>query len=69
MSTEKTETKKPKAKLIGADSNVFVLVGVCSSALKKAGLADQAKEMTERVFDSDSFDEALSIMTEYVEAY
>jgi hypothetical protein len=69
MSKDKTETKKPKAKLIGADSNVFNLMGICSKELKRAGMADKAKEMTERVFASGSFDEALAIMTEYVEPY
>lgn len=58
---------KPVAKLIGQDGNVFNLVGICSKVLKRAGLADSAKEMTNRVFSAGSYDEALSIMSEYVE--
>jgi hypothetical protein len=56
---------KPKAKLIGEDGNVFNLIGICSKALKKAGMHDEAKEMTEKVFSSNSYDEALAIMGDY----
>ena len=35
-------------------------------ALKKAGLRENAKTMQERVFKSGSYEEALSIMGEYV---
>ena len=56
----------PDCPMIGADSNVFNLVGIVSKTLKRNGQADAAKEMSERVFDSGSFDEALGIMTEYV---
>jgi hypothetical protein len=58
---------KPKAKLIGQDSNVFNLVGIASQALRRAGKRDEAKAMTERVFASGSYDEALSIIMEYCE--
>ncbi len=60
-------SKKPVAKLIGADGNVFNLLGVCKSALSKAGMRDKADEMTKRVFDCGSYDEALQIMMEYVD--
>lgn len=62
----KTEIKKPQAKLIGQDGNVFNLMGICSQALKKAGQRDKVKEMQERIFKSD---EALSIMSDYCELY
>ena len=67
-SKEKTP-QKPRAKLIGADGNVFNLLGIASKALKRAGLGDEAREMQERVFKAASFDEALSIMTEYVDVH
>ena len=35
------EVKKPKAKLIGADGNVFNLIGIASSSLKRAGQNDK----------------------------
>lgn len=60
-------TLKPKAKLTGQDGNVFNLIGICSKALKSAGMHDQAKEMTERVFGSESYEEAIAIMGEYCE--
>ncbi len=61
------EPKKPKVKLTGQDGNVFVLLGVCSRALKSIGQADKAKEMSEKVFASGSYHEALGIMGEYCE--
>jgi len=60
--------KKPKAKLLGADGNVFNLLGICKKALKKAGQAEEAKELTKRVFSSGDYHEALTIMLEYVDA-
>jgi len=58
---------KPIAKVVGENGNVFVTLGICSKALQKAGLSDEAKEMREKVFKAGSYDEALSIMMEYVE--
>lgn len=58
---------KPKAKVIGENGNVFVTLGICSKSLKKNGQHEQAKEMTDRVFNSGSYDEALQIMMEYCE--
>lgn len=62
------KNQKPKAKIIGADSNVFVILGICTGALKRAGQKDEAKELAEKVFASSSYDEALSICLEYVDA-
>lgn len=64
---DNVEVKKPKAKLIGADGNVFNLIGIASRSLKRAGQNDKAAEMSERVMNSASYDEALSIIMEYVE--
>jgi len=61
--------KKPKVKLVGENGNVFNLMGICQKALRKEGLNDEAKEMVDRIFHSGSYDEALSIMCEYVDAY
>jgi hypothetical protein len=58
---------KPIANLIGADGNVFNLIGLAARALKEAGLRDQAKEMTARCFAAHSYEEALAIIAEYVE--
>ena len=37
------ENKKPKAKIIGADGNVFNLMGICSRALKDNGYEEESK--------------------------
>ena len=60
------DNKKPNCPLIGADGNIFNLVGIASRTLKRHGLYDAAKEMTSRVFGSGSYDEALMIIAEYV---
>lgn len=49
------------------DGNVFSVMGAASRALKRAGLADRATEMSNRVRSSGSYDEALSIIMEYVD--
>ena len=59
--------EKPTCSLIGQDGNVFNLIGLASKALKKANHPDQAKEMTTKCFGSGSYDEALCIISEYVD--
>jgi len=58
--------EKPVAKIIGANGNIFVIVGICSKALKRAGMDNKAKELVNRAFDSSSYEEALSICLEYI---
>ena len=65
--TETTQ-KKPACQLTGTDGNVFALAGRVSQTLKRAGMPERAKEFTERVFKSGSYDEALQVMCEYVDA-
>ncbi len=59
------ESKKPIAKVIGKDGNVFVILGICVKALSNAGQKENAKKLTEKVFKADSYDDALIIMAEY----
>ena len=59
---------KPKCKLIGENGNIFNLMGIASRTLKDAGLEEQAAEMRERIFKSESYDKALQIIMEYVDA-
>jgi hypothetical protein len=61
------KTKKPKAQVLGKDPNVFILVGICSRALKLANQSGKAKEMREKIWESQSYNEALQIMGEYCE--
>jgi hypothetical protein len=58
---------RPVCELIGEDGNVFNLIGKASKCLKRAGLKEQAEEMTQKVFASGSYNEALQIIGEYVE--
>lgn len=62
-----TEPQKLKCPLIGQDGNIFNLMGIASKTLKRNGMVDEAKEMCERISSSESYDEALSIIDEYVE--
>ena len=61
------EIEKPLAPIVGADGNVFNLIGICSRALKTAGYHEKALEMANRVTSSGSYEEALAIMCEYIE--
>ena len=61
------ERQKPKCPLIGQDGNIFNLMGMASITLKRNGMADEAKEMCNRITSSGSYDEALCILGEYVE--
>lgn len=56
-----------KVKLTGTDGNTFALLGRVSTALNKAGYADDAREMTNRVFECGSYNEALATLMDYVE--
>jgi hypothetical protein len=62
-----SDKPKPKVQLVGQDGNVFNLLGFCVKALKKAGQYEEAQELKRRVLISGSYEEALSIMLEYVE--
>lgn len=60
------ERNRPDCPLIGQDGNVFNLIGMASRTLKNNGMASEASEMSSRVFASESYGEALSIIGEYV---
>jgi len=63
----KQKKQKPKCALIGQDSNIFNLIGIASRTLKQNNMREESKEMVNRVTSSHSYDEALSIIAEYVE--
>ena len=65
MSNENNPVK-PDCPLIGENGNIFNLVGIAARTLKMNGLYEQATEMSEKVFKSGSYEEALSIIGEYV---
>ena len=57
---------KPTVSLVGEDGNIFNLMAICSRALKKDGFIEEAKEMTNKIFNASSYNEALNILGEYV---
>ena len=58
---------KPKMALAGHDGNIFGILGRASRLLKQAGQSKQADEMFQRVTSSGSYNEALCIISEYLE--
>ena len=69
MDEEKNlNVEKPSCPLIGQDGNIFNLVGIAARTLREAGLRDQAKELTHRIFSGEchSYGEALCLIGEYV---
>ena len=58
---------RPKMQLVGQDGNIFAIMGRAGRLLTDCGQADKAKEMRERVMSCDSYQKALSIVSEYVE--
>lgn len=58
---------KPKMELLGRDGNIFSLMGVASQLLQMAGMHDQNKEMIDRVTSCGDYNQALHIISEYVE--
>ena len=59
--------RRPKMRLSGMDGNIFSILGNASRLLRRDGQADRVKEMADRVFASGSYEQALSIISEYVE--
>lgn len=59
--------EKTDCNLVGQDGNIFNLMGIASSALKRNGMSEEAKEMVNRITsDAKSYYEALGIIGEYV---
>ena len=59
--------ERPKMQLEGMDGNIFSVMGNASRLLKRSGQAAEAQEMFDRVTSCGSYEEALSIISEYVE--
>ena len=62
-----TMARKPRCKLVGEDGNIFAILGRVRQALKESGQPEQADEVTERVTQAGSYQEALQIIMEYVD--
>lgn len=59
--------RKPDCRLSGENANVFNLLGLAAATLKRHNMGAEADEMCGRVFSCGSYDEALTIIGEYVE--
>lgn len=57
---------KPDCPLIGANGNIFNLLGIATRTLRDNGMPDEAVEMRTRVTDCNSYEEALEVIGEYV---
>lgn len=53
--------------LIGEDGNIFAILGRATCLLRESGQGEQAKEMIGRVYQSGSYEQALVIVSEYVQ--
>jgi hypothetical protein len=64
---------KPKSKdqLFGQGKGgiVFDLLDICSKELEKAGQHDEVEELQERVFESDTYKEALMIVLDRIKKF
>lgn len=60
------EYLKPQCQLIGANGNIFNLMGIASRTLKENDMPERAEEMCNRVMNSGSYTEALGVIDEYV---
>lgn len=58
---------RPEMELVGHDGNIFGILGRASRLLKQNGLAAESKEMFDRTTSCHSYDEALNIISEYVQ--
>jgi len=61
-----SEKEKPLCPIIGANGNIFNILGMASRTLRRNGMPDEAKEMYSRVTSSGSYEQALCIITEYI---
>ena len=59
-------SEKIQVKLIGEDGNIFNLLGIVSRELKRNNQDNKIEEMCNRVYNSNSYQEALSIIQYYV---
>ena len=63
------ENPRPRCPLLGQDGNIFHLMGIAARVLRPNVMAAEAKEMQTRIMGGDchSYEEALGIISEYVE--
>ena len=60
-------SRKPECKLIGENGNIFNLLAITRRTLLINDMYNESIEVVRRVTSSESYDEALRIIGEYVE--
>lgn len=66
LAPEEQLVTNPDCPLIGLDGNIFNLMAIASRTLAENGMETEAREMRERIQNSDSYYKALDIIGEYV---
>lgn len=65
---EKMKYPNITVKLVGEDGNIFNLMGKVQKALKKAGVSkEEQSQFLEEVSQSNSYDQALQVIMEWME--
>ena len=58
--------EKPLCPIIGANGNIFNLLALAKRSIYQAGEKQSINEMIERVCNTDSYEDALAIIDEYI---
>lgn len=58
---------KPELQLVGHDGNIYAIMGSAARLLRQNGMKEESDEMFKRVTSSGSYEEALRIVSEYVQ--
>lgn len=56
-----------RCRLVGENGNIYNLLAIARNALRKGGRADLIEPMTNAVFASESYEEALANIMKYIE--
>lgn len=64
--TENEKQSGIRCRLIGEDGNIYNLLAIARNALRRGGRTDLIEPMTNAVFASKSYEEALAHIAEYV---
>jgi len=69
MGFMRTGTHRPQLRLDrqGPDGNVYVVIGKCADALRKAGCAAEAVKLKQLALQARSYDEVLKLCETYVD--
>ena len=63
---ESEEKFKPDCALIGANGNIFNLLGLARKTLIENDMVAESKEMCSKVYQCGSYSEALNVIGDYV---